>query len=349
MAETAARRRAEVTLVAAATILAAVIIWPLWRPLLIAAVFAGVLSSVYERTVRRFGGRRSLVAALLTISLVLLILIPVAALITIAVREAIDVAGVVRRTLASGGIDGLIEKAPDFLEGWLTGLERRLPQKVDQAQSQLASGGRWALGALSTTLGMLGRFGFQLAMMLIAFFFLLRDGRALVDWLAESSPLNARVRELAREFRTVARSVMGANLITGGAQAVVATGGFFIARAPSPIFFGLLTLIASLIPSVGTALVTLPVAGLLLLLGHPWSALFLALWGLVVVGLIDNIVRPVLIRRGAAQLHGALVFFSLIGAIGAVGAAGLFLGPLVLTFLLAAVRIYRTDRLHREG
>src|SRR6266540_844225 len=347
MAEAAARRRAEVTLVAVATVLAAVIVWPLWRPLLVAAVFAGISSPVYERIVPRLGGRRSLAAALLTSALVLLILIPVAALATIAVREAIDAATIVRRTLASGGIEGVIEKAPDFLEGWLTSLERRLPQKVGEAQAQFSTGGRWAFGAVSSTLGMLGRFGLQLAMMLIAFFFLLRDGRGLVDWLARSTPLEGRVRELGRDFRTVARSVMAANFITGGIQAVVATAGYFIARAPSPIFFGLLTLFASLIPSVGTALVTLPVAGLLLLLGHPWSALFLALWALILVGLIDNVVRPMLIR-GGAQLHGALVFFSLIGALSAVGGVGLFLGPLVLTFLLAAVRIYRADRVHRE-
>ena len=141
----------------------------------------------------------------------------------------------------------------------------------------------------------------------------------------------------------MARSVLGANLITGAVQAVVATGGYFIARAPSPIFFGLLTLFASLIPSVGTALVTLPVAGLVLLLGHPWKALFLALWALVVVGLIDNILRPALIR-GGVQLHGALIVFSLIGGAAAFGAVGLFLGPLVLTFFLTTFRFSQRAR-----
>ena len=72
-------------------------------------------------------------------------------------------------------------------------------------------------------------------MMLIAFFFLLRDGRALVDWLAEATPLPAeRVRELMREFRTVARSVLGANFITGAVQAVVATIGFYIGQRAQP-------------------------------------------------------------------------------------------------------------------
>ena len=137
----------------------------------------------------RLGGRRSLVAALFTAATVVLILIPLALLATIAVREATDAIGLVRSTIASEGVEGLIAKAPDPIEGWLHRLEKQLPTEIDRAQSQFAAGGRWALGAVSGALAVLARFGFRLAMMLIAFFFLLRDGRALVDWLADATPL----------------------------------------------------------------------------------------------------------------------------------------------------------------
>jgi predicted PurR-regulated permease PerM len=328
-------------MVVIAAALVGVIAWPIWRPLLVAAVIAGVLGPAYAKVVKRLGGRRSLVAGLFTAATVLIILIPLTALAAVAVREATSAFNIVRSTLESGGVAGLIEKAPDPIERWLDRAQSQLPEKLENARQELTTGGRWTLGALSSTLGVVGRFGFQLAMMLIALFFLLRDGRALLDWLADATPLGGRVRTLAREFRAVARSVVAANLITGLGQALVATVGFYIARAPSPIFFGLLTVFASLIPSVGTALITLPVAGLLLLLGHPWAALFLASWSLVIVGLIDNLLRPLLIRGG--NLHGALVFFSLIGAIAAVGPVGLLLGPILLTFLVAAVRISRAD------
>jgi predicted PurR-regulated permease PerM len=339
-----AQSKAQTVVVAAATLLMAAVAFPLWRPLLIAAVLAGVLSPLYEGAVRRLGGRRSLGAALFTAATIVLILIPLALLAMIAVREAVSAVGLIRTTIASEGVEGLIARAPDSIEGWLHQLEKQLPSQIDRAQSQFGAGGRWALGAVSGALAVLARFGFKLAMMLIAYFFLLRDGHGLVDWLCEATPLPpGRVRQLMREFRTVARSVLGANFITGAAQAAIATGGFFIARAPSPIFFGLLTLFASLIPSVGTAIVTLPVAGLMLVLGHKWAALFLALWALVVVGLIDNLLRPILIR-GGVQLHGALIFFSLIGALATFGAVGLFLGPLALVFFLATVRTSRQAR-----
>ena len=328
-------------MVGAATLLMAAVAFPLWRPLLVAAVLAGALAPAYERSVGRLGGRRSLTAALFTTATIVLILIPLAALAMIAVHEATAAIAVVRATLAAEGLAGLIAKAPDPIEGWI---HRLLPSQIDPARP-LAASSRWALGALSDALAVMGRIGLRLVLMLIAFFFLLRDGRALVEWLLGATPLRPdRVRWMMREFRSVSRSVLGANFITGAVQAVVATIGFAIARAPSPIFFGLLTLFSSLIPSIGTALITFPVAGLMLLLGHKWAALFLAIWAAVAVGLIDNFIRPMLIRGKGQQLHGALVFFSLIGAMTAFGAIGLFVGPLALAFFLAIVRTRRHDR-----
>jgi predicted PurR-regulated permease PerM len=311
--------------------------------LLIAAVLAGALSPLYESTVRHLGGRRSIAAGLFTVGTVILILIPITLLAIVAAREATQLIGVVRHIIASEGITGLIARAPDPIEGWLRRLMKLLPSGIDKTESPYGAGGRWAWDALSGALGVLALIGLRLVLMLVALFFLLRDGPALLDWFLGATPLDPqRVREMVREFRVVARSVVGANFITAAAQGVVATIGFAIAHAPSPIFFGLLSLFSSLIPSVGTTLVTFPVAGLMLLLGHPWAALFLAVWALLVVGLLDNLLRPMLIR-GQGQ-HGALVLFSLIGAMSAFGAEGLFVGPLALAFFVAVVRTRRRER-----
>jgi predicted PurR-regulated permease PerM len=186
-------------------------------------------------------------------------------------------------------------------------------------------------------------FAFDLTMMLIALLFLLADGSGLVDWLKRVSPLGTpRTQELLKDFRGVARSVIGANFLTGLLQAGVATVGYAIARVPQPLFFGLLTLLTSFIPSVGTALVSLPVVGLLLLMGHPWRALFLAIWAVVFVGTVDNLMRPILIR-GDLNVHGALIFFSIIGGISVFGLAGVVVGPMALTLTLTMVRFYRRD------
>ena len=113
---------------------------------------------------------------------------------------------------------------------------------------------------------------------------------------------------------------------------------------PQPLFFAGATFLVAFIPAVGAASVCLVAAGLLYVTGHPYMALFLALWGFLVVGLVDNIVKPYLVKSGM-EMHGAVVFFSLIGGIAAFGMIGLLAGPLAMAMLLALLRMYHRDYL----
>jgi len=130
--------------------------------------------------------------------------------------------------------------------------------------------------------------------------------------------------------------VLSSLVLTALVQSAAATVGYVIARVPHSVFFGLLTFVAAFIPSVGTTIVALPVALLMLALGHPWAALFLALWGLVIVGLVDNVVKPLLIK-GGVQIDAAVLFFSLIGGLALFGAAGLIVGPLAVVLFVSVV------------
>jgi predicted PurR-regulated permease PerM len=121
-------------------------------------------------------------------------------------------------------------------------------------------------------------------------------------------------------------------------QGTVATLGYWIAGVPRPLLFGLITLFASFIPSVGTGIVGLPIAGALLLSGHYLAGGFLAVWTLLVTGTIDNVLKPLLARHGV-QLHGGVVFFSMIGGILAYGALGLLIGPLTVSLVLALIHV----------
>jgi predicted PurR-regulated permease PerM len=172
--------------------------------------------------------------------------------------------------------------------------------------------------------------------LVIAFYFFLLDGRRLVGWLADISPAPDDTRALAAKLRSTSRSVLASLFLTALVQGAAATAGYLIAGVPNPIFFGLLTFLAAFIPSVGTTIVALPLAGLVLALGHPWSALFLASWALLVVGLIDNVVKPLLIKEGV-RLDGAVLFFALIGGLALFGAVGLLVGPLAVASFVAVV------------
>jgi predicted PurR-regulated permease PerM len=127
-----------------------------------------------------------------------------------------------------------------------------------------------------------------------------------------------------------------------GVQTVAALIGYLIARVPVPFFFAAVTFFLALIPAIGAAVVCVVAALLLLATGHPVAALVLAIWGIVVVGLSDNVIKPLLVKRGM-HMHGAIVFFALLGGLAAFGAVGLLLGPLIVAFFLAVLRIYERD------
>jgi predicted PurR-regulated permease PerM len=318
------------------------VVWPLWKPLLFAAILAAVLAPVQAWLRRLVLGRRYLAATVTTIAVVVLILAPLTIIGIVAVRQAVETIGWVRGALHRGGLHELLRPLPDNVERWLHHLVDRLPPQLKALPAPVEAG-RWAALQLQSAVATISDFAFDLAMMLVALFFLLADGTRMVDWTKRVSPLGAaRTQELLGEFKLVARSVIGANFITGLLQAAVATLGYRLAHIPQPLFFGLLTLLTSFIPSVGTAIISLPLSGLLLLLGHPFGALFLVAWSVLLVGTVDNLARPLLIR-GDLDVHGAVVFFAIIGGIGTLGLAGLVVGPMALTLFLTMLRFYRRD------
>jgi predicted PurR-regulated permease PerM len=328
-----------VFLVAALVLLAAVF-FPIWKPLLLGMVAAVTVSRFHDRLAARLSNRRFLSATIFTIAATVLILAPLTALIMEAIAQALDAVAWIRSALEKGGLRSLLRALPDTFENAVRPL---VPQAVANLPAGSAAAGKWIAMQAQSVVGALSNFAFDLAMTMIAFFFVLVDGERLFGWVVAVSPLGpARTKELLDECRTVARSVIGSNLVTGLCQASVATIGYFIAQAPKALFFGLATLLASFIPSVGTAIVSVPLAVLLYLSGRPWAALFLALWGLVLVSLIDNLLRPWLIK-GDVQIHGAIVFFALIGGVLAFGFAGLVVGPLALALFLSLVRFHRRD------
>ena len=324
-------------LYASALILAAAVVLPLWRPLLLAAVIAATLSSGHDRLARWLGGRRTLSAALFTLGVVVLILLPVAIATVLVVEQAFQLADVVRATLTKKGVAGLLQPLPDAIEHWIHLRYGEVIARPRELWSHVRalSGAQWALGAAAAAVQALWHVSFSLIMMLIALLFFLRDGHRLLDWVRRRSPLSPDIVDtLVTELSSVAKSVIGGNVLTGVAQSIAATAGYYIAGVPSPLLVGLLTLVASFIPSVGTALIALPIIAVMVLLGHVWWAVFLAAWMFIVVGLLDNVLRP-LLMRGRSNLHGALIFFSLLGGVLAFGAIGLIVGPLALAFLLA--------------
>jgi predicted PurR-regulated permease PerM len=323
--------------------LLALIVEPFAGALFIAAVIAAAISPWYERLAARLRGRRQIAAGLTTAAILFVVVLPLAVISVVLAKEISDGANYVRTTLRSEGVQGLINDLPRPLRALAEKVVARLPQGQgdlqDVAQQQ---GGRAAAavgGVLSATWGVV----IQLVMMLIAFFFFLVDGPQLVDWFEDVMPLGrGQTRRLLTEFRSVSVAVIVSSVATAAIQAAVALVGYLIARVPNPFFFAIVTLIVALVPAVGAGSVVLASALIMYLGGHSYAAVFLVLWGVLAVGLIDNVVKPFLIR-GGIELHGAVVFFALLGGLAYFGPVGLIAGPLVVSFFLAVIRMWDRD------
>lgn len=322
------------------------VILPFGAGLVFAAVLAATLYPLHKRLTRKLRGRYNISAALLCLGVLTLILLPIGGLGAVLVTEVIRGTNFVIETIRSDGMTALIDKLP----GNLQGLARRAvellvpdPENLDAELKRRAGQHGGEVARLVTrTLAVTGRGIVQTTLSLVALFLFLVDGKDLVAWLEKNSPLiPGQLSELLREFRKVSTSVLVSSLVTAGVQTLVALVGYLIARLPQTFFFSIVTFFIAFIPAVGAGGACLAAALLLLALGKPWAALFLAVW-VAPVGLVDNLVKPILVKRDV-HMHGGIIFFALLGGLTAFGTVGLLLGPLFVTFLVATVRIYKRD------
>jgi predicted PurR-regulated permease PerM len=221
-------------------------------------------------------------------------------------------------------------------------LETRLRTLGDDAASRAAAIGAEIASASAD--GLLAVF-----MALLTMHFILRNWDTVSARLEASLPLRRDYSHaLFEEFRRTGRTTLLGTLVTGTVQGLLATLGYALTGVPRPLFFGVATALASLIPAVGTMLVWAPVGVLLLLTGHVGRGVCELVWGLlVVVALSDYVIRPRLLR-GEAATPALITFAALFGGVEAFGLKGLILGPVLMSLALAVLRIYAREAAERR-
>ncbi|HLN93608.1 MAG TPA: AI-2E family transporter, partial [Thermoanaerobaculia bacterium] len=233
----------------------------------------------------------------------------------------------------------------DRLVHWLAD---RTPITVDQVQDWIVNGLRTALEfALSNSKSVfLGALGAVIGLMLMLFvlYFFFRDGAEMISRGMALVPLDEpRKRRLQSHIAEVTRAVFYGNVMTAAVQGALIGIAFWISPLPSPVVFGVLGAVFSLIPAVGTGIVMVPAVIALAVQGHWGWTIFMVVWAVGVVGLADNFVRPLFIS-GRAQISTLPVFIGAIGGVAAFGPIGLFLGPIVIALVLAFVRFAEEAR-----
>jgi predicted PurR-regulated permease PerM len=322
---------------------AAAIVWlaqPFASALLLGGLMAFTLDPIYIALARRTG--RRWLAALTTV-LVSAVVVggALAAFVTLFVTRLVSFASAVREGLHAGG---LLNTRMDAISGWLAhvGISiASLSERLEAGAGEIASQSARMAAALAsgTFSALLGLFFAVLAMHLV-----LLNWARMVAAMVLVSPLRPELTEaLLNEFRRVGRLTVSGTVVTGLAQGLLAAIGFWISGVPQPIFFGIATALASLIPAVGTMLVWVPAGVYLLAIDRPGHAVIELAWGaLMVVGFSDYVIRPRLV--GGEAMPALLVFIALFGGLEAFGLSGLILGPVLMALAVAVLRQYALDK-----
>ena len=325
------------------------ILRPFLVPILWSMLLAFLLFPAQRALGHRLGDRYALTAILLTLLTTVVLIAPLPLLGLAFASQAKDLFGRVQKLVADSGISGagdvmdipIVSRAirwassiapvdAEQIHGWLvSGLQALL-------QGLVAVSGAFVVGALSALVG--------LGIMLFLLFFFLRDGDRILASAVRLIPMTpARREQLVDHVAAVTRAVVFGSLLTALVQGVLVAIGFALVGLPSPVVFGAVAAVASLIPLIGTALVWVPAVGVLFLQGRWVAALLLAAWSVAVVSSADNVVRPLFIS-GRAQISTLPVFLGLMGGLSAFGPIGLVVGPVVVALTLALLRFAEEAR-----
>lgn len=308
---------------------------PFIAPLVIAGSLAVVFHPVYQWFLRKLNNRRN-TASLITVGLILvLILTPTIIIGSLLFGEAKGLYDTV--AIQNTGEVTVVEKLVNNVESQLKVIAPDISINFEQyVETSL----EWIVNHLNSFFsGFLGII-IGIFLTIFALFFLLRDGRALQEKLFALSPLKREFDQgIARKLISAVNSVIKGSLVISIVQGLFVGIGFYFTGVPNPVLWGVTGIFASLIPGIGTALVTLPWIIYLLATQPLVYGIGLAIWAALGIGLIDNFMAPYVINRGV-KIHPFLIFISVIGGVTFFGPIGFILGPVMFAFFFALLDIY---------
>jgi len=311
---------------------------PMWPPLLLAVWFSGLARRPAQWLSRSLGEKHR-AAALVSTLLVLVIVLPIVLVGTSLVTGAIQFARLLSTsTTARSAIEAIV--SPDGSQGNAADIfsVHSLVQWVREYGAQAGTALAAVLGA--TIRGAIGLFVFVFG----SYTFLV-DGPVAYRWFSDRLGIApAHLDRLAAAFHETGRGLLVGVGLTGLAQGALATMTYIVLGVPRALVLGFLTCLGALIPSVGTALVWLPVAAALALTGRWGAALAMTFVGAFVIGTIDNVLRPLLTRYGKLQCPTFVLVVSIFGGLVIFGGWGLVLGPLAARMAIEALEILRDMR-----
>lgn len=323
------------------------IIWPFMTAILFAAILVILTWGLFKKARERFKGSSVRAAIVMLLGVTFLIVIPASLLTLLLVQQA----NIVLANFESGEAQAMVKRidissiqhlvrrvAPNL------NLESLSPERMILPAIQQIPG--WVARHGGAVIGGVAGFFLGFALVLLAMYFFYVEGESIMKQASVLSPLPKKYdRMFADRLKDVIDATFRGQLFTGVAQGLVTGIGLAIAGVPGAAFWGAVAALLSLVPMVGAAAVWVPAAIFLAISASMgvrpwWQAIFLIAWGVLLVSLVDNIVRP-WAMKGKAQLPAIPLLFAVLGGLQAFGFVGLVIGPLVFSLLMAIIDIYK--------
>ena len=346
------------------------------QPIFWAVALGIIVYPAHAQLAQRLPKQPSLAAVISVITVVLLVILPLIGLGAAVADEATalmkrfngaETAQEVTEELREP--DPELEQVVESLEGSGIGVERifaavqeRLPPVVEfmdgigltpeRLESQISAAALAASQFIATNAVAIGqntlRMAIYFVLMLYLLFFFLRDGTRLLDGLVLALPLgDARERHLLNRFAQVARATIKGTLVVGIVQGAIGGVTFAVLGIGAPVLWGVLMALLSILPAIGPAIVWLPAAIILFVDGRYFAGGALVLIGVLVIGLVDNVLRPILVGRDT-RMPDYLVLLSTLGGLAAFGLAGIVIGPIIAAFFLSVWEMAQAEFHHDE-
>jgi predicted PurR-regulated permease PerM len=317
---------------------------PFFEAIFWAAVIAIIAHPVQRRLDRKLGLHHNAAAAITLLFCLFVVIIPVLFILFTLIREGISF----YQRLESGEVDiaTFLEKLRDFVPHFKILLER-LGVEIETLNTRIAegalAGGSFLAGKVLTIGQNSVQFVINFALMLYLLFFFLRDGNQLVQLFIRALPLgDARERLLFTKFSEVTRATVRGSLLVVMVQGALGGLIFWVLGIQGAVLWGVVMALLSLLPALGAALVWLPVAVYLLVTGAVWQGLILALFGALVISLVDNVLRPIFVGHDT-KLPDYMVLLSTLGGLWFFGISGFMIGPLVAALFMAFWGIFMRE------
>lgn len=327
----------------------AAFIWvltPLAGAVFWAVIMALLFHPLFERILERVGGRRNLAALLTLLVCLVIVMLPTAFLGMALVNEA----AVLVDRARGGELDfrAYGHQVMAALPAWVKDLMARfdmvdLQSVLDKFADGLVKAGQ-ALTTRALTIGQNALlFMVDVVIMLYLLFFFLRDGEKVTLMLREKVPMSRiQTRYLLHKFATVVRATVKGNVVVAIVQGLLGGLAFWALGISGVLLWGVVMAVLSLLPAVGASLVWGPVAIYLLATGSIWQGVGLILWGALVIGMIDNALRPILVGKDT-KLPDYMVLLTTIGGLSLFGLSGFVIGPTIAALFMAAWALFNYE------